>query len=166
LQAAAAHRLNAQTDAAQQLPQVISSAERAVKQIDEMVGSADGKSKPHPGFSNVVGMGMPGWRFVPGTDAADFDRRLDQIKGSSFLQAFESLRGGGQITEIEGKKATDAIERMSRSQSEKEFTTAARDFQSVVRSGIENAKKKAGQSGTSDRRAEPRDQTRRIVVDF
>tara|TARA_R110000868_G_scaffold176513_3_gene414231 strand:- start:2602 stop:4224 length:1623 start_codon:yes stop_codon:yes gene_type:complete len=148
-QAAVLHRTNAQTDALQQLPQVISRAEQALQQIDDMVGSVDGKKPPHPGFSDVVGMGMPGWRFVPGTDAADFDRRLDQIKGSSFMQAFESLKGGGQITEVEGKKATDAIERMARSQSEKEFTIAAREFQSVVRTGVNNAKARAGQGGTN-----------------
>lgn len=37
---------------------------------------------------------------------------LEQIGGANFLQAFESLKGGGQITEIEGAKAEAAISRI------------------------------------------------------
>ncbi len=41
----------------------------------------------------------------------DFNAMLDQVQGGAFLQAFESLKGGGQITQIEGEKATQAIVR-------------------------------------------------------
>lgn len=40
--------------------------------------------------------------------------KLDQLGGAAFLQAFESLKGGGQITQIEGEKATAAITRLTR----------------------------------------------------
>ena len=76
--------------------------------------------------------------------AKDFDVRLDQLKGQQFLQAFESLKGGGAITEIEGKKATDAIARMDAASSEAEFTKAAREFQSVIRQGVARAKNAQG----------------------
>lgn len=125
------------------LPQVVDTAKQAIKTIDELVGS--GKAKPHPGFEGAVGATWkPGMRFVPGSSEADFMRRLDQIKGGAFLQAYETLKGGGQITEIEGKKATDAITRMDTAQSEKEFIQAARDYQDVIRKGVERAEKKAG----------------------
>lgn len=99
----------------------------------------------HPGFSSTVGVtSMPGARFVPGTKEADFMSRIDQLKGSAFLQAFETLKGGGQITEVEGKKATDAINRMSISTSETEFRAAAQDFLSVVDRAEQNAQRAAG----------------------
>ena len=50
---------------------------------------------------------------VPGTERAGARSYLDQIGGQAFLQAFESLKGGGQITEIEGTKATTALTRLT-----------------------------------------------------
>jgi len=144
--------------AQQALPKVITRAEEGMRLIDEMIGKqevrdASGKviqaaTKPHPGFQNAVGTTwLPGARFVPGTDAADFQARFDQVKGASFLEAFESLKGGGAITEKEGAKATDAINRMALAQSEREFVSAARDLQEVVRKGVANAQTRAARSG-------------------
>jgi hypothetical protein len=142
-------------DAMQALPKVISRAEEGVRLIDELVGKRDSTtgqllkgSKPHPGFSTTVGATLlPGSRFIPGTDAASFMSRFDQIKGASFLEAFESLKSGGAITEKEGSKATDAINRMSIATTEKEFISAAMDLQNVMRKGVANAQAKATRSG-------------------
>jgi len=139
-------------DAARELPQAIATANQAITSIDDMIGDLDkgGKTAPHPGFQDVIGSTWkPGMRFVPGTDAADFDARLEQLKGKTFMQAYQSLRGGGQITEVEGDKATKALNRMSRAQSEKEFITAAREFQQNMRLGMELAAQKAGRKGTA-----------------
>lgn len=126
-------------EAQKTLPGAISKAEESLRLIDELVGKPGGK--PHPGFETAVGMGLP-LRFIPGTNAADFQARFDQVKGASFLAAFESLKGGGSITEKEGQKATSAINRMSLAQSEKEFITAARDLQNILQSGIKDAKRR------------------------
>lgn len=137
--------------AQQALPKIVTRAEEGLRLIDEMIGKRDpsGKllpgQKAHPGFTDAVGVGLP-LRFVPGTSASDFQARFEQIKGASFLEAFESLKGGGAITETEGAKATNAINRMSLSQSEREFVSAARDLQDVVRKGIANAQRRAGAS--------------------
>jgi len=56
------------------------------------------------------------------------------------LQAYETLKGGGHITEVEGKKATDAIARMDASGTEKEFINAAREFQAAIRAGVARAR--------------------------
>ncbi len=135
------------------LPKVIDTAAAALANIDAMIGSPERKdpvtgkvipaTKPHPGFTTVVGATMlPGARFVPGTSAADFQARFDQIKGSAFLQAYETLKGGGQITNIEGEKGTAALNRMSIAQSEQEFIQAAREFQEVVQKGLERAQRR------------------------
>ncbi|MFZ4388209.1 MAG: hypothetical protein ACOYOI_08625, partial [Chthoniobacterales bacterium] len=91
----------------------------------------------------------PGLKYVPGTSAADFNARLNEIQGGAFLQAFNTLKGGGSITETEGIKATAAINRMSTAQSEKEFNIAAREYQDILRTGIKNAKAKAATAGGS-----------------
>ena len=49
---------------------------------------------------------------------------LDKIKGGVFLSAFESLKGGGQITELEGKKAEEAGARLLTTQSPEDFRAA------------------------------------------
>jgi hypothetical protein len=141
--------------AQQLLPKVLETAQQTLGQIDSLIGKRDREGNlvkgqaPHPGFSNVVGATLlPGLRFVPGTDAADFQSKFDQIKGGAFLQAFETLKGGGSITNLEGEKGTSALNRMSLAQSEKEFVSAAREFQSIIRKGVERAKVRVGGSVT------------------
>jgi hypothetical protein len=128
------------------LPATISQAKDALNLINRMVGTPDGKSKPHKGFEGAVGAGM-GMRFIPGTSARDFQAMHEQITGGAFMQAFETLKGGGQITEKEGEKATAAITRMSLATSEKEYLVAAREFQEVIRRGIQNAEKELRSGG-------------------
>jgi hypothetical protein len=142
--------------AQQLLPKVIDTANETLSEIDSLIGKRDNKGKllkgeaPHPGFQDVVGATWrPGLRFVPGTDAASFQTRFDQIKGGAFMQAYETLKGGGQITNVEGDKGTSAINRMNTAQSEQEFITAARDFQGVIRRAVERAKTRVGGGTTS-----------------
>jgi hypothetical protein len=138
------------------LPKVIDTAEMTLNEIDGLIGKRDGDGNllrgqnPHPGFQDAVGATyLPGLRFVPGTQAANFQARFDQIKGGAFLQAYETLKGGGAITNIEGEKGTSALNRMQLAQSEKEFITAAREFQAVIKTGVERAKKLAASNQTT-----------------
>ena len=132
------------------LPNAITSSQKALANIDAMLGDArveEGRIKfskgkePHPGFRNAVGAGI-GLRFIPGTDASDFQERFREITSGAFLEAFEALRGGGSITEKEGEKATAAKTRMSLAQSEKEFVTAAREYQDIIRVGVGRAQER------------------------
>jgi hypothetical protein len=139
------------------LPGAIATGEEAIRKVDELVGkapviNAEGKlisagTKPHAGFGQAVGAGIPGLKYIPGTSVTDFNKRLEEIQGGAFLQAFNTLKGGGSITEAEGTKATAAINRMSTAQSEKEFNIAAREYQDVLRTGIARAKAKAAGGG-------------------
>ena len=148
-------------------PQILATMTDTLLNIDNLIGDArvikdakgkekidytvtqDGKQiqgrKPQAGFELAVGAGVPSWMpFQGGTDVSNFRIALDQIKDKTFLQAFESLKGAGQITEREGEKATSALNRMNTAQSEVEFIKAAREFEQNVRSGMDMAKKKAG----------------------
>jgi hypothetical protein len=143
-------------EAERALPGAIATAEQTLTLIDEMIGDArvskDGKKwevpkggrDPAEGFTDYVGLGFPGERFLEGSDAASYERRQLQIEGKTFLEAFESLRGGGAITEVEGAKGQQAISRMNKAQSEVEYVKAARELQEVVRKGVERARTKAG----------------------
>ena len=144
-------RLNAEL----QTKAAIATAEQTVGLITQMIGKPtikdkSGKviqqgTKPHPGFEEYVGAtAMPFKRFIEGTDVAGFERYQLQVEGKAFLEAFEALKGGGAITEIEGAKGTQAIMRMNKAQSEKEYIKAARELQDIVNKGVERARAKAG----------------------
>jgi hypothetical protein len=92
---------------------------------------------------------VPGKRFLEGTDVAGFEVRQKQIEGKAFLEAFQTLKGGGAITEKEGEKGTAAIMRMNKASNEKEYTAAARELQEVLRTGMDRARAKAGSPAPS-----------------
>jgi hypothetical protein len=130
----------AQAESAIGLPEAAAKADQAVGLVEEL--------KTHPGMSDVVG--VPGLLSlggrVPGTAGAGFRARLEQLQGQQFLQAYETLKGGGQITEVEGNKAQNAIARMQTTQSEAEFIKAADEFIGIIKAGMERQKAKAGAS--------------------
>jgi len=161
-------------------PQVIQTITDTLRNVDDLIGDArvvkdakgkekidytvtkDGKQiqgrKPQAGFEYAVGVGLPSWAVMGGSDTAGFLGRLEQVKSRTFLQAFESLKGAGQITEKEGEKATSALNRMNTAQSEVEFIKAAREFEENLRTGMDLAKKKAGlpTSGSAKLRWNPK----------
>ena len=119
-----------------------SAKEAKITSIQSQIGVID-KALTHPGRETSTGLSgkIDPRNYIPGTEAADFRAVLDQIGGTAFLQAFESLKGGGQITEVEGKKATDAIARLSRAQSDIEFEKSLKDLRSVMVNGLERQRK-------------------------
>lgn len=62
--------------------------------------------------------------------------RVDQLRGGIFTEAFKSLRGGGQITEKEGEKASAALARLDTAQGVEAFKQALREYQFYIRQGI------------------------------
>ena len=133
-----------QATSAVNLPQTIAQAENSMQLVDDILND--------PAFANVVGLpgsvsglsskfGAP----VMGSPEAGFISKIDQLKGQQFMQAYETLKGGGQITEVEGKKATEAISRMTNTnQSEADYRKAAEDFKKIIQGAVSRAKMKAG----------------------
>lgn len=97
------------------------------------------KAINHPGRATATGLSsvIDPRNVIPGTQAKDFQVLKDQIGGKAFLQAFESLKGGGQITQVEGEKATAAIARLNTAQSDKEYLEALNEFRGIVAKGYE-----------------------------
>ena len=92
----------------------------------------------HPGREIATGLSsLSPTQFVPGTDHYDFVVMMKQARGGIFMEAYQTLKGGGQITELEGQKAEEALARMDTAQSEEEFMRGVRDFQDAVVAGYE-----------------------------
>lgn len=148
----AAKRAEKDADFLETYTDTLSKSRNTLNALDQMIGDArverdrivipKGGRRPHGGFEGVVGFGIPGVRFIQGTQAADFDALLEQVQSGAFLKAFNDLRGGGSITQIEGEKATMALTRVKRAQSEIGFVKAAREFVEILRDGIKNADKR------------------------
>jgi hypothetical protein len=122
------------------LPRVEDNANQMLALLDKL--------EKHPGRTWATGKSsiLP-LQMVPGSSSRDFSTLLTQVGGKQFLEAFNSLKGAGQITEIEGKKATDAIARIQDTgQSEQAYLQAINELREVVTAGTERARRKAGVS--------------------
>lgn len=73
-------------------------------------------------------------------DTARVRARIDQVRGDVFLSAFATLKGGGQITELEGTKAEQAQARLSTAQSEEDFRAALNELKFYTELGIRRMK--------------------------
>ena len=72
--------------------------------------------------------------------------RVAQIQGQAFLQAFQSLKGAGQITEQEGAKAQAAMTRLNNlAQDDAGYIQALNDARKEIQDLINLARVKAGQ---------------------
>ncbi|HXF89522.1 MAG TPA: N-acetylmuramoyl-L-alanine amidase [Xanthobacteraceae bacterium] len=130
----------AQGEAQGNLPRAIGNAENALRTIEQV---AMHRYLPQ----------QTGWTsYLPSISpaAASFNAALAQLKGQAFLAAFQELKGGGHITEIEGQKATEAIARLDTTQSEDDFLRAVDDLETVVRSGLARAYIAAGREPPKD----------------
>lgn len=144
----AEERGKAQGQAQVSLPATLTKIDYSLKLVDDLIA--------HPGRGTGTGMSsrLDPRNIIPGTDAYNFGVRAKQVEGRAFLDAFESLRGGGAITETEGAKATQAVARLNTAQSDEEYKVALGELQSMLRSGRENAIRKAARSG-QPRASEP-----------
>jgi hypothetical protein len=119
-------------------PQEVVSANSTLQTIDGILS--------HPGMS--WGTGKTSFlNAIPGTEQYDFGQRVQQLQGQAFLQAFQSLKGGGTITEVEGKKAEQAIARLNTSLSEKDFRQALGELRDVAIAARARAEAKMPQTG-------------------
>jgi hypothetical protein len=109
----------------------------------------------NPDLGNVTGfkrgggaIGIPftgGKNFImSGSKAAGLQAKLDQVRGGNFLQAIQSMKGTGQITEIEGAKAEQALARLNQSQSDADFKKSLADYQKIIGDIYNAAQQRAG----------------------
>ena len=118
----------------------------AVQVVNELIN--------HPGREWGTGFSSKVWS-PWGTDKYDFDAKLEQAKGKVFLQAYETLKGGGQITEIEGLKAEQAMANLDQAQSEEQFMKALKDLRDAFEGGFKKLQQAAGVRGADQVETKP-----------
>jgi hypothetical protein len=145
---AAEERGKAQGQAQAKIPAALIDAEETTKKIDELL--------KNEGLDSIVGsvdQYRPSWAL--GENGRKALSQLEQLQGGAFLQAFNTLKGGGAITEIEGQKAERAIARMQRYQGEADFKEALMEFRDAVKTGIRKLQASASSGGAPAAPAAP-----------
>lgn len=98
-------------------------------------------------FGNVMGVPQqmtPAW---PGSEKAKFQVAVDRGTNLAFMQAREMLRGGGQITDFESRKAETAITNMQAAMEKgdkQQFQQALDLFEQAVKDGYAKLSQQAG----------------------
>ena len=143
-------------DTARQLEQAKTEGRTTGKEIatrllsfDERISTADQmlsvvQELPEmEGFESAVGLSAKLPTFRPST--ADFEIKLEQLKGQAFLEQFSKLRGAGAITEKEGTAAASALTALSSDRalemSEERFLEELKTLKGVLNAAKERAAK-------------------------
>lgn len=113
-----------------QAPKSIQQTDQLLTAIDDTLSDTEGLEQSVGGVGGLLGRQAEAFPVTAGQRR--FIPRLEQLKGKAFLQAFESLKGGGQITEIEGKKASDAIARLNTVQDPQDFVKSLQELREIV----------------------------------
>jgi len=115
----------------------------AIAQTERLISSIEAVEKD-PQLNKVIGpidANTP--TILPASKRVE--SRLNEIEKQSFMQAFESLKGAGAITEQEGKAAQQSLNRLSaRDVSEADYRKALAEFKANVKTMLDTAKVKAG----------------------
>jgi len=69
------------------------------------------------------------------------DSKIKQLEGQAFIKAFNDIKGGGHITEIEGIKATQAIQRVNKDLEPEDAREALLEFREVTLRGMARHKR-------------------------
>lgn len=112
--------------------------------IDSLRNDAAGQADQFGNFLGIIPQQMT--LAIPGTPKANFRVKLEQATGQAFMQARSMLKGGGQITDYEGRRGEAAYSRMQAAAeqgSRDEFLRALDDFEQAVDAGYEKLQKAA-----------------------
>ena len=124
--------------AKQDLPKKLEPLDDALNLVDDLLKNEDA-------LKNVTGVNTYK-KYIPNTPEFGLSKKLDQLTGKAFLDAYASLKGGGVITEIEGQKATEAKARLSTAQTHADFVQSLRDYKTALETGKRNLRT-AAQTG-------------------
>jgi hypothetical protein len=122
--------------AAGALPGATQLSQNIAQQVDDL--------KNDPYLPNMVG---PVYGRMPNftADAERVQEKINQLQGGAFLQARQALKGGGAITDYEGRKAEEAYTRLSQAQNLDDFKKALDDFNFYTQQGLAKLQAQAGQ---------------------
>lgn len=116
-------------EAAAQMSETASKAQQMITLIDELLDD--------PATAQVTGS-VQGRTWTIRESSKRAERRFNQLRGQMFAQVFESLRGGGHITEIETKQGKEGMSTLGSEEGLKMSDEAVRDELKKLRGIIEN----------------------------
>lgn len=99
-----------------------------------------------PYLDHALALWTAGCRIRPKTPHAS-KACLIVLQGGAFLQARQLLKGGGAITDYEGRKAEEAFARLNKAQSPADFKAALDDFNYFVQQGVKKLQSQAQGGG-------------------
>ena len=110
-------------EAAQTAQSAIGQYDAALTSINELL--------QHPGLAKATGArsALP---TMPGSDAANFEARLETLKSQTFLPMVQALRGMGALSNAEGDKLTAAIGALDKKQSPEQFQKSLGEISSFL----------------------------------
>lgn len=127
---AAESEAQADIQAVYNAPEAIAGFETQIREVDDILKT----------FAPYVGTNK--WnpaKFLPGSEAYDFARRLDKVSSGSFITGFQELKGAGPITDMEGIAAKEALAMLDPGQSPDQFRAAAEAYRAVLLRGLQRA---------------------------
>jgi|APSaa5957512535_1039671.scaffolds.fasta_scaffold00673_3 hypothetical protein len=155
-------------EARSNLPQTAARAEVMIQKLKEL--------RDHPDLASIVGRGTLDIGNIGGTIAsqaymqglapdiltrgsgmADAQALITHVGDKAFMEAFQELKGGGQITEKEGDAAKNASSQLSATQIPLDkYKAALNQFISVIEDRVEFVRIEAGVYDGADAYVEPR----------
>lgn len=139
----------------QQLPKMKAQSEgmdRAITELENhpgldsiLQGSIMG-ALPNEGKAALVARGLQTFLDKDGADAM---AAYDNVVGKVYQQAFETLRGGGQITEKETERTANAYARLQRAQSKAQFREALAELRAAIKAGYVRMEQVSQQMGSA-----------------
>lgn len=129
-----------QGGAAAALPAAILDAQATTDKIDAL--------RANPNLGDAVGYGSALGDMLTSNEVLDIRRQVNELKGSAFMSAYSALKGGGQITEVEGAQAKQSLADMDTAMKASDpemFKKALDTFRSAVSRGVQKLQAQAGQ---------------------
>lgn len=130
--------------------------DQALGSIDSLLGTKVDPKNPNgprldedPGLSKSLGLIDATLPTLPGTQAADFQARLDTLKAQTFLPQVAALRGTGALSDAEGKKLSDSVGALSTKMSEGAFRKSLAEVRSTLQSAKDRAAKGSAQTAAA-----------------
>ena len=101
------------------LPNAVAASDRLLEQLDSVL-----KDKNLSAVTGPIQGSLPTIR----GKSIDTEERIKQIQGTLFMKAYQTLKGGGPITDVEGLKATQSLARLNNlKQSDKGYVRALQE---------------------------------------
>jgi hypothetical protein len=129
----------------------VEAVQKATPMFDDAIKSIQA-AYTHPGSKYGLGLAGIAARQIPETDAYAFGKLNDQIVGKTFLTAYNTLKGGGQISNVEGEKAQVAQARIDPRQKPEDYDASLHDLESQLRRDQEVAQRKVNMPVTAWKR--------------